>query len=523
MKSEACSVESRCLQLRQAALMLLAGMLFVLSFILAFRGFRPTWGDETFTLRLLLASWEGFREEIARDVHPPLYFALTKVVAGILGISRVRPLVQLIFLVLVWTALRLTRRRIESQSDILFPVLLIASSAHLHLFGPMMRYYSLAAIGVTASTLLLLSPAIHVPLFGRKPILNRAVWYGVFLWIAIASSYLTLVIVPAHLIHILAMRRSETCRFRLVMLAALFFSLPFVPLFLAQMSNVAATWPGLSMFVIKGLARLAFTVYSFGIGEFIRPWDWWLSIPALLAFCRLGYLAWTKRATRLGGLLWLTLATSIPLGVLALAKIGVGIEFTASRLFFLAPLFLILLGLGPSDRVTSGLKGRIGHVAIAVLVAVNVASTYHYRNGTHSLQSTYVIPWAGIAADIDSLSDRPDSTMLLYDDPTITWWLPDRLRDSLDMSSLLGMPLVSYAPGAPVERPATVIALYSPRVVSDDDVRTYVWYIFDKEPVMTRSIEYVQEDETSVGWKSMLLGRPVYEAKKKLVVYNAAG
>jgi hypothetical protein len=91
------------------------------------------------------------------------------------------------------------------------------------------------------------------------------------------------------------------------------------------------------------------------------------------------------------------------------------------------------------------------------------------------------------------------------------------------MSGLLGIPLDSYAPGAPIERPATVIALYSPRVLSDDEVKAVVWRIFDREPVIDRSVEYVREDETSVRWKSMLLGRQVYEAKKKLVVYNAAG
>jgi hypothetical protein len=42
-------------------------------------GGNPTWGDETFTVRLSEESWGEFWNEIVNDVHPPLYFLLTKI------------------------------------------------------------------------------------------------------------------------------------------------------------------------------------------------------------------------------------------------------------------------------------------------------------------------------------------------------------------------------------------------------------------------------------------------------------
>ncbi len=509
---------------------LLIGIVLIVSLTLAYRGPLPTWGDETYTIRLANTTCYWFWDEIKKDVHPPLYFTLSKLVGDFFvdkteiwcpAPPLVRVLAYLFFLALIWETIRLLKRRVERVEAIILPALLIASSAHLALFGPMMRYYALSALGVTCATLFLLPPSLVPPKQAGKPLVHRAVWYGIYLWIALASSYLTAIVIPAHIIYLLTRRKSESRPFWKALIGVLITSIPLIWLLVTQLENVSGNpWPGLGVFFITAIGRFCFTIYSFLIGEFIRPWDWWLSIPAFLAFCYLVHLAWKTRKSQLGSLLWLTLSISLPLGILALSKIGVGLEFSASRLFFLAPMFLILLALGPSAKEKSGLTKKLGTTAIVILVIANLVSTYNYSRGTNFIQSTYIIPWKQICEDILIL-DTPD-TMVLHDDFTLMYWLPKDQRKGWSMQIDLTQ---DYDRIVPEEESSInrLLIIYSPRCFTETDIDNLIsWYFFSRKDFTPGdSIEYLHEDETSVRFKSMLLRRQVYEVKKKLIVYNA--
>ncbi len=520
---------------RYVLLRFIAAVLFVLSLGLSFRGPRPTWADETFTLRILPVYTRDFWHEIELDVHPPLYFALSSIAAELSPQSpnphdypdypsppTARLLSYVIFLALVWMTLRLAERRVDKPGDLLLPTFLILASAHLALFGPMMRYYALSALGVMSATLLLLEPIRQPSHFPAGSPARRAVWFAVALWVALWSSYITAIVIPAHIIFLLRRPRSEAQPFWWALAAVAVASLPLLWLLKIQTAFVTHhDSAGLAGLVKGSIARFAFTIYSFLIGEFVRPWDWLLSIPALIALGFLVFLAWKARKTALGGLLWLMLAISLPLGAIALAWIGVGVEFSPARLFFLAPIFLILLALGPASAGIAPRTARLGATAIFVLVVVNLASTSNFHAGNLYIQSTYVIPWKEIGARIEQISDRSRSTWVYTDDPTLNYWIePDYPTKLIPKDIWADEMMLPYREG---QGPDTIVLVYSPRAFTDEGIRNTASCALQRPAVLESSIEYLREDETAVRLKSMLLGRPVYEVKKVLAVYHAAG
>jgi len=506
-------------------------LLLALSLFLTWRGFLPTWGDEAFTFRLANQSSYMFRHEIQYDVHPPLYFWLTKIITGMdttrydspTASTVPRILAYLILLALVWSTLRLAARRVLKPEGMIFPAILIATSAHLALFGPMMRYYALSALGVTCATLLLMPPVRVPPGWPRNANTLRAVWYGLSLWVAFASAYLTVIVLPAHIIWLLKQPESERKPFLLSLLWVGIASLPLLWLLKLQLAHGSAgSFAGLGGILKGAVARLAFTIYSFTAGEFIRPWDWWFSIPLLIAFVILLIYAWKSRNTPSGSLLWLTLSISMVIGVLGLSYVGVGIEFCASRLFFLAPMFLLLLALGPSSANLNLNNKQIALVAIIILAAFNLYSSFNYSRGSGWIQSTYIIPWNEIATDIENLAH--DDSVILHDDETLIYYLPQHIRNTLPVIDLRRA-VEDYNM---FEEPAGLdhaIAVYSPRDGSIEAGIPAHLFLYGPawEPDAETTIEYVLEDETSMHWKSMLLGRRIYEVKKILIVYNAAG
>ena len=512
---------------------LLAGFLLLLSIILTFRGARPTWADEAFTMRIAPVYTSLFWEEINRDVHPPLYFALSTLARELGPRSlkscpyasppSVRVFSYLVFLTLIWLTLRLASERTARPGQIAPSALLIFASAHLALFGPMLRYYGLSALGVTCATLLLLparQEAADSP--GRTPI-GRAVWYGVAMWIAIASSHLSAIVLPAHIAYIIERREPKARPFWYALLGLAIACIPLFLILRIQLHHMSVSdQPGLAGLLIGAVARGIFSLYSFTMGEFIRPWDWGFSIPSLTAFFCLMFLAWRVRKTPLGGLLWLVLSVSLPIGALVLSWIGVGVEFSPARLFFLAPMFLVLMGLGITSEGISANARRAGLIAVTVLVIVNLASSFNFRRGEDSIQSTYIIPWSAISDEITLLAESFRSTAVYTDDPTMHYWLtqddPEKLR-SCDIDHLMSEDLMD--PGAPEQAPPELaVFVYSPRRYSDEDIEWAASKALHAMPQMITETEYIEEDETSVRWKSMLLRRPVYATKKKLVAFT---
>jgi hypothetical protein len=505
---------------RNALLWALLIALFAASTILAWRGPLPTWGDETFTLRLAHEGWEQFWSEVRLDVHPPLYFVISKLAAmpwayHAMAPPGVRAVAYLIYLLSIGLPLWLLYRRMENRKSFFIAALLLATSAHIALFGPMLRYYALSGLGAVCATLLLLPDRE-----GEKSAVQRAIWYGVALWLALWSSYLTAVILPAHIFYISRKSPSEGRPLRIAMDAVWVLSIPLAFLLLGQVitQTGVAGLPHLSAIVKGSIARLAFTLYSFSLGEFLRPWHVSVGI-AMLSAVWLVVSAWKLRRTPLGGVLWLTFLSGALLGVLMLAVVGIGIEFTASRLLFLAPLLLILIGMAAASAKPGTINEWVTALALALLVSFNVLSTWNFHQGKEYIQSTYIIPWTQIARDITQRL-TPD-TVLLYDDDTLAYYLPSKPHDGFARNvNAVGEPgLVAQWLG----NPPRVMVVFSPRNVLPGSRLEEVVNYYDANYRVEPQIGYLSEDETSLRWKSMLLGRTVEPLKKVLRVYVSAG
>ncbi len=494
------------------------------SFILSARGELPTWGDETFTLRLATGTWAEFWDEIKLDVHPPLYFAISKLVAGnagakgIMAPQNVRALSMVLYGLLLWFSFMLLRRRVSRIEALLYPTALVASSAHLALFCPMLRYYALAGLGVTSATLLLLPERGHPSSSDRKPLFSQATWYGITILVAFASSYLTAVVLPAHLIHLRNRPRSEARPYWIALGIAFLFSLPLLWLLAIQIiARQDPSFPGLSGLIIGSIARLAFIIYSFLLGESFRPWDWNYSIPALLAFLWLIIPVWRMRGTPIGSLLFLTLAVSLPIGALALTWIGIGIEFSASRLMFLAPVFLILLGTAAAEKTPSRRIASKRKIALGVLIGLNLVATVFFAMRLVAIQSTYIIPWDEIANQ--AKEHNTGNTLLLYDDDTLPYWTLDaQFAENRNLNTIAEPSEI-----ATLGEFDRVIIVYSPRDITAGGVmqETIEWLEANYE--YQARYEHLVEDEQSIRFKSILLRRTIEPVKKALRVYDAAG
>jgi hypothetical protein len=496
-------------------------LLFVIANIGGFRDARPTWGDETFTLRLANESWSQFRQEIVSDVHPPLYFALSKLAADVSGAHSTAPggvrlLACVFFAILIVQTLRLLYRRIGNVEAFLASGILLCLSAHLSLFGPMLRYYALSGIGAVCSTLLLL------PEKGgdqKRPDneVSRAIWYCVALLVAFWSSYITAVIIPAHLIFLFNGSRKKRIPLKIAFGIAIILSIPLIFLLAKQVAGHHGSEAVAAAGLVKGfIGRLGFVIYSFSFGEFIRPWTW-PAIPAFLSIILLLIPAWKSRKTELGSLLILTLLIGIPFGVIILAVTGVGIEFSASRLMFLAPLLLILLGIGVSEYPKRTRLHLVTVPALCVLVLINLYSTVNYINGTGYVQSTYVIPWGKIGNDV--CRQTVDGSFLWTDDDTLPYWISCESQ----FSGTENINLVRKSIGGYQPLFNEVILVYSP---GNDSIRENLDWLLQGIEQRYRLLDekqYLVEDETSLRWKTMLLGRPVEAVKKVMRVYVPAG
>jgi hypothetical protein len=496
-------------------------VLFALCTILALRGGRPTWGDETFTVRLATESWGEFWQDIHSDVHPPLYFALSKLVAGLSGGSSPAPisirfLAYLLHLALICLTLRLLYRRVADHAAVWMSAAVLVSSAHLALFGPMLRYYALSGIGAVCGTLLLL-PESNGENETRRSRTRRAFWYAVALLVAFASSYITAVILPAHLIYLMKDPERRKLPLRVALGVSMLLSLPLIRLLADQVSMRGLPSPaGLGALVMGFVGRLIFSIYSFSFGEFIRPWTW-IIIPAILCVVWLIVLAWKLRKTEPGGLLWLTFLTALPLGVAALTRANVGLEFSASRLLFLPPIFLVLLGMAPAAYPAGSWRRKTGIAAICVLIAINLLSTWHFHNRTDYVQSTYVIPWAEIGRDVGSAVTT--NAVILYDDDTLLYWLSAGVQPvrKINVNSLAVDQ--GQAARAQFEDYNSVIVVYSPRDITAQGLMDLTLLEIERSYSLSMEKPYLIEDETSLRWKSMLLGRTVEPVKKVLRVY----
>jgi len=515
--------ESKLTPRRQLFLLGIPCYLFFLTYwdlLSKYRGDLPFWGDETFTVWIGQGSWGDFISGILSDVHPPFYFALnwilqhvSKILFGEFLSGRELEYLGVILVALVLIELAMIRKYTElNKSGIAYATIFLVTSAHLLLFMPMMRYYGLAALFVIL-TIMDLFPDENY----KHTVQTSHLRFAITLWLALATSYLTVIVVPAYFVFITSMEKSRKEKYLKSLIITLVCAIPLLILAIYQSRTVSASGiPGLLPFVKGFIARSAFTIYSFFLGEFIQPWNFLLSLPALAALVFLLYLAYKVKTDRFGHLINLLMWISLPLGILVLTFLGIGIEFSASRLTFLAPFFLILLVQAPFQDGITITHRKIGIIAIILLIILNLVSTVNFLLGQNYIQSTYIIPWRQITQDIRD-ANLPDN-IVLHDDDTIEYRLESQLDDvprTINVHAINSENAFELFEGR-----KWVTVVFSPSVFSKEEIEALIEENIGHEPIITEEKDYLVEDETSMRWKSMLLGREISKVKKKLIVYN---
>jgi len=516
-----------------AATGLFGGILLILTYVLLaiFKGPLPFWGDEAFTARVAHSSWNAFIAEIANDVHPPLYFFIQWIIVSVFKLTSYesgdwrffRIFEQFMFFTLIWVmafeVLRVRTSWLKNSTSMALTICLMILSAHHVLFMPMLRYYCLAALLVFITTTHLFPEEKFPQIIKLRPMENRHIRYAIGLWFCLATSYLTVLIIPAHLAFILKMENPYRRNYIKALVVSLICAIPLFILMLYQMNGLDTSgFIGLIPFIKGFIARFAYTIYSFLIGEFIQPWDFWLSIPTLISMIYLILLSFRGKNDDFGKLIKLILLISLPLGILALTIIGIGIEFSASRLTFLAPFFLLLLVQAPFLEGITKKQKKSGIAAIILLLVLNIYSTVNYLSGREYIQSTYIIPWNEISVDI--LNTDRGSNLILYDDDTFTYWTEFYITPTTPSVNIFTLDPDSDDLFTGRD---WVTIVFSPSVISQESIESLIFDHTGIQPVISEQKNYLVEDETSMHWKSMLLGREINEVKKKLIIYNIQG
>ncbi|MFH1677027.1 MAG: hypothetical protein ABIC40_08370, partial [bacterium] len=191
-------------------------------------------------------------------------------------------------------------------------------------------------------------------------------------------------------------------------------------------------------------------------------------------------------------------------------------EFSASRLFFLAPFFFLILSLGFFEATKKRTTSLFAYIAIFVFVVSNLVSAYNFSRRQDALQSTYIIPWAKIAEDVGKMSD--EDSILLYDDDTLPYWLPPdlRIKDKINLNT------ISDNINEIIRDADRILVVFSPRDITSNGTLDETLRSLESDYILEKEITYLKEDETSVRYKSIVLGRPVEPIKKAMRIYRAA-
>ena len=67
-----------------------------------------------------------------------------------------------------------------------------------------------------------------------------------------------------------------------------------------------------------------------------------------------------------------------------------------------------------------------------------------------------------------------------------------------------------------------ILVVFSPRDITSNGTLEKTLHSLETECVLIKEITYLKEDETSVRYKTILLGRPVELIKKEMRIYRAA-
>lgn len=220
--------------------------------------FSQIWQDELYTLGVISYNYKEMLEAIARDVHPPLYYLILKVImdftkmifrdVDIVMLARVISMMPFIILMLINATL--IRKRFGPKVAFVFGFL-ITFMPKFMLFNITIRMYSLGMICVTLTYLL-----FYLIVFEGK---NLYVPFSLCALAAMYTHYFAAVSVAVLMLHMfvyLCIKRRSVVRLCVSAVAIAICYMPWFLIALGQMSKVFEDYwiPPLSLRTFLGVA-----------------------------------------------------------------------------------------------------------------------------------------------------------------------------------------------------------------------------------------------------------------------------
>lgn len=373
---------------------LLAGMISIVITVVSLVT-KSFWGDEIFSLEFASASGLTFIDMLAADYHPPLYFLLLKLWVNVWGDSEIALRafqgVQVFFLLLFSLLLF---RRFFPKTRYHTAWVILAFSSELWLFAPMLRYYTLAAVLVVASSLLVLEWLSS----GRR---SQAILLAVTYTALLYTDYPASVVIVLHLLYTSMQERRRVLAHLGISAAAGVFFLPWAIILLGQLRALVSSpqVADLNSSVFAIAIKIAYCSYAFLFGETVFPFE--LAVIAAIVFATVGVvigLPITIRDRRL-----LLFAGSVIVGgVITTALITTFLSthtsfiYSPARTFFALPfVFLILGGILQGMRRPAG-----GYIVLAMLLLINLYGTVNWALGRNFLMPVYAAPWKEVIREV---------------------------------------------------------------------------------------------------------------------------
>ncbi|MCC7359403.1 MAG: glycosyltransferase family 39 protein [Anaerolineales bacterium] len=478
---------------------------------------RSLWFDEYLSLQMSRGSPAQVVAAAAGDIHPPLYFLGLAGWTTLAGVSdfALRWFSAAAGLLSVALGAALARRWLGPRAA-LPAALLMAFAPPLVEFSRMARYYALLVALALLATLLLLRAA-------RRPTLGRWLLYAAAGLALVSTFYPAALLFAAHGLWLRwpgalpGGRPRRTWRGWMAAVAGtvLVAAALYGPTVLARASTISRAGGADLARSGLGLALgVAFTGYTFAVGETLFPWNpfAWVGLAAVAALLFVGI---RRRARGL----WPALAG------LGLCAAGVALVTTfvsvntpfinvPVRGVFAWPLFGLALaaGLPAAPR-------RVAAPLLAALALTWGAGLVNYYGGQQFLNPIYLTPAREAAAWLAAAAS-PGDALLIETDSLVGYYLaqPPATRASVDAANPAAVAAALAA--APVR--VWLVALGRDQTAAGSPAEA-IRAALAADYRLSATERWQPLDAAYVRYKEMLLRRPTYTYRLTIETYTRRG
>lgn len=478
---------------------------------------RVFFSDEISTLYVAKGTLVHTIQTVAHDVHPPLYFVTAHVFAHLFPPEWLRALSAL-YAFLAFLVLRRLAPMLLPHRSTHFPYLLLfASSPFIIFVSQMARYYSMTLLLAVAATYCLLA---YVRYQKRK----WCIWYFLALLALIYTSYLTVVMILAHIVYIFFIEANLSKSAKRVLaigfLVAGVCYIPWLIILVQQYQAVIASESYQFSFVQgirKGVLNSIYVLYCFALGDSIAPWNVLRALLFLLpwiAACSLGvkgYKRW-RHLSSFPGLLFFVLPLGAAILLLFIALQQINLIYVPMRIAFLSPFFLLLAAEGFSHASKTQRTALL-----AALLLVNGFSLFNYYTNRETTNWTYNTPVHDILEMLDRL--HTPGTLTIVDNYNFNrefeYYRPSGIVQGLKEQNLSSKELKRLFKPFP-----RVLFLHATRDVSPDKKVASMLAFLQKDYRQMLRIGYIEEDAQIRRIKELIVGRDVNQFKIHLDLFE---